>query len=194
MAANDLTNLADVKAWLNIGTSDATYDAMLARLITACSMAMQAYMNRTLAVTTYSKTFNGNSKSQWMASNYPIQTITAVTVNGVAIPPAGPYGSGLSTPSGYYFDEDTVYLIGWSFMGGVQNCTIQYTAGLPASDPNYMALAQACIEVVGMRFKERGRIGERGKIVNQENIQFLIADFPPDVITLMERLRNVVPV
>lgn len=194
MATNDLTTLADVKAWLNIASGDTTFDAMLGRLISACSMFMQAYMNRTVAITSYTLNFNGDGKTAKMLGNYPIQSVTSVLVNGVPIPASPALTAYGTQQAGYMFDDDTIYLYGYEFCMGVQNCSIAYTAGFSASDPNLMALAQACIEVVSLRFKERGRIGEKNKSVNGELIGFMVTDFPPDVVTLMNNLRNVTPV
>lgn len=189
MAANDLTTLADVKSWLAI--SDSTLDALLTRLITACSTFMQAYMNRDIISQAYAKTFNGDGKCEKMLENYPITAVASVTVGGTSIP-AGTVSGGAQS-AGYYFDNDTIYLVGYSFAWGRQNCSVSYTAGLASNDKTMTALAQACIEVVSTRFKERGRIGEQSKSVNGEVISFNIRDFPDDVRTLMDNLKNVVP-
>lgn len=191
-AAQDLTTLADVKAWLTIQPADTTFDVMLARLITACSMAMQAYMSRDIPVTAYSKTFNGDGRWEKMLPVFPIQSITALTIMGQAIP-AGTVSNGTQS-TGYFFDEDTVYLNGYCFNKGVQNCSISLTAGLQSSDPDLLSLAQGCIETVGLRFRERSRIGEVSKSVNGEVISFSQKDFPDDVMTLMNQLRNITPV
>lgn len=194
MATNDLTTLADVKAWLSIASGDTTLDTLLGRLISACSMFMQAYMNRTVAISAYTLSFNGDGKTVRMLGNYPIQSVSSVLVNGVPIPASPALQAYGTQQAGYMYDDDTVYLYGYEFCGGVQNCSISYTAGLSLSDPNLLALAQACIEQVSLRFRERSRIGEKNKSVNGEVIGFMVADFPPDVVTLMNNLRNVVPV
>ena len=113
---------------------------------------------------------------------------------GPAVPAGSAAGPTTAQQAGYYFDSDTVYLRGWAFSKGIQNCSVSYTAGLPPTDPTFMSLAQACIETVSLRFKERGRIGEVSKSVNGEVISFTQKDFPDDVVTLMNNLRNVVPV
>ncbi len=192
MATNDLTTLADVKTWLNI--QDTSLDSLLTRLITACSMYMQAYMNRTVAITAYSTTFNGDGKTFKMLPNYPIQSVTAVTVNGVTVPQGVAPSPTQTQQDGWFFDEDTVYLYGYEFCRGVQNCSLSYTAGFSPSDPNLLALAQACIETVAIRFKERSRVGEVSKSVNGEVITFFKGDFTPDVVLLMDNLKNVTPV
>jgi hypothetical protein len=204
-APTDLCQLSDVKAWLNIATGDTTYDAMLGRLISACSMTMQAYMNRLVNQATYTDTFNGDGKTQRMVKNYPIQSVASVTVDGQPIPQGVAPSQFTAQQPGWFFDQDTVYLFGYSFCdgygssgtygsgSGTQNCSIVYSGGLPASDPNLLALAQACIEQVSLRFKERSRIGERNKSVNGEVIGFMIGSFPADVVQLMDNLKNVVP-
>jgi hypothetical protein len=190
----DLCQLADVKAWLSIAASDTTFDNLLQRLLSACSMTMQAYMNRLLNQNTYTYTFNGNGKPWIMLLNYPIQSVTSVMIDGQSVLPGAPADEFGAQTDGFYNDDDTVYLRNTLFRRGVQNCQIEYVGGLPGNDPNLMALAQACIEQVSLRFKERSRIGERTKVVNGENITFFIGQFPPSVVQLMDNLKNVVPV
>lgn len=190
----DLCQLVDVKLWLSIALTDTTFDSMLQRLLSACSMTMQVYMNRLLNQSSYTQTFNGNGKPWFMVHNYPIQSVGQVMIDGQIVPQGVAPAEYTDQTDGWYNDDDTVYLRNSIFRRGVQNCSIEYVGGLSGTDPRLMALAQACIEQVSLRFNERNRIGQRNKSVNGELLGFFIGDFPPSVVQLMDNLKNVVPV
>ena len=61
MAFDDLTTLADVKAWLQTGQSSfpATDDALLTNLVTAASHYIQTWLNRQIAPADYLEVRDG---------------------------------------------------------------------------------------------------------------------------------------
>lgn len=187
MAANDLTSLENVKGWLGITSTE--YDTTLTRLVTSCSFAMQAFMNRTIAVTAFNERRNGPGLAQFMVmGNWPLQTVDSLLVNGVQIPAAGPeYNS-----PGFSFDERNIYLGGsYSFARGKGNVQISYTAGYAAVPPD---LEQACIETVSMRWREHDRIGMASKGLAGETTAFSLKDFNAQTMTLLNNYKKVVPV
>lgn len=191
MAANDLTNLADVKAWLSIATGDTTYDAMLGRLITSCSGFMQAWMNNPIIQASYTEFYNGNGKTAQFLRNGPVTAVAAVTINGVTVPLAPALTPGASQGTGFSFDDLQVYLTGWEFCRGYRNVQVTYTAGY-ATVP--FELAQGCIEVVADKFQKRTRIGQVSKTLNGEVVAFSLKDVPAEVLTIMQQYRRVAPV
>ena len=68
---------------------------------------------------------------------------------------------------------------------------MQYSAGFAATPPE---IEQACIELVTLRYKERDRIGQVSKNLAGEVVAFQQKDVPPDVATLLDQYRNLVPV
>ena len=63
----------------------------------------------------------------------------------------------------------------------------RYTAGYAATPPE---IAQACIELVCLRYKERDRIGQVSKNLAGEIVAFTQKDMPADVQTLIDQYRR----
>ena len=186
MAAGDLTTLANVKAYLSPPLATTADDALLSRLITAASQFIQTWLNRTIASATYTDTRNGTGGTRLFLRNRPVTAVSAVAVDGISIQASSAVPNG----SGYLFDDSSVYLIGYSFTKGAQNVVIQYTAGYAATPPE---IEQACIAFVVLRYKERDRIGQVSKNLGGEIVSFQQKDMSPDVATLLDQYRNVVP-
>ena len=164
----DLTTLAKVKEWLNITTS--TDDALLTRLVSAASDYIQTLLNRTIAVTAYSDILDGTGSARLMVANYPVVTVSSVKVDGLPIPAS----TGVGVP-GYVFNGTAISMRGsYRFNEDVQNVEVSYTAGY-ATVP--AGLEQACIELIGLRYKERDRIGISSKGLAGETITFSQKDF-----------------
>lgn len=178
-----LTTLADVKVWLGInGTAD---DVLLQRLIDAAGDFIEAWCNRSFAVGAHSDKRNGAGGVCLMLANRPVQSVQAVTVDGVAIPAAA-NGRG-----GYVYDDMAVQLTGgYRFAPGRLNVEVQYTAGYAVIPPD---VAQACIEIVALKYKERDRIGVASKGLAGETSTFSLRDMPDAARALLTQYRNVVP-
>ncbi len=186
MAAGDLTTLANVKAYLSPPLTTTNDDALLSRLITAASQFIQSWLNRTIAVTSYTDTRNGGGGARVFLRNRPVTAVSSVTIDGVIVPASNPPPNG----AGYLFDDNSIYLVGQVFSKGVQNVVIQYTAGYAATPPE---IEQACIALVVLRYKERDRIGQVSKNLAGEVVSFQQKDMPADVATTLDQYRNVVP-
>lgn len=87
MAMNDLTTLADVKAWL--GRTDTNSDAQLAALITRASRAICSYLQRPLLLPhEVGETHDGTGGTVLVLKEWPVLSISSVVVDGIAIPQA----------------------------------------------------------------------------------------------------------
>ena len=170
MAAGDLVSLSAVKPWLNIASGDTSKDTILAFLISSCSSVMEAWMGRDICQATYTENYDGTGTSRLMLNQKPITAVSSITINGIVIPVVtDPLASGVM------FDENGLFLVGSIvpyylpgnaagsnvgannvFNRGSQNVAVVYTAGY-ATVP--MGLQQACIDFVGHKFAQRGRIG-----------------------------------
>ena len=97
--AADLTTLAQAKAWLNI--TDTSSDALIATLITAASRFIMTYTNRSSFLPTAStRYYDGTMTYSILLRDFPVISVSAVTVNGVAVQASSTY------PTGYgYFLE-----------------------------------------------------------------------------------------
>jgi Phage gp6-like head-tail connector protein len=191
VAFGDLTTLGDVKAWLQTGANafPAADDALLSRLITAASQFIQTWLNRRLAQSDWIEIRDGTGGRRLPFANFPVSAVLSLTVDGLVIPPA-PLDGGFG--AGYVFTPTELALRGYIFTARVQNVVVSYTAGYVVTPPE---VAQACIELVAQRYKERGRIGEMSKSLGGgETVTFSQQDMSADIKTLLGRYRAVAPV
>lgn len=193
MAAGDLTSLANVKSWMTI--PDTSNDVLLTRLISAASAFLINWLNRSVLQGTYTaEKYNGNGKVVLHLNNWPIQSVSQLLVNGVIVQ-ASP--DGLS--NGYVFDDKFIYLLGANvnsfppgvFGKGIRNISVTYVAGY-ATVP--LDIEQACIELVSLKFKERGRIGiQSQQVPGQASVSYSPRDLGKDTKAMLQNYRSVVP-
>jgi hypothetical protein len=119
--------------------------------------------------------------------NPPVTAVTSVKVDGVAIPPAaGP------TAAGYSFSPTMLYLRGYAFSRGGRNVEVACNRGWAATPAD---LERACIELVGLRYKERDRIGQVSQSLGAgQTVAFWVKDMPDSVKTVLVAYKKVVPV
>ena len=196
MAFGDLCQLADVTAWLQTGQNPfpATDNALLTRLITAASQFIQSWLQRQIAVSDWIEVRDGDGGQRLSFANFPVSAVLSLTIDGLTIPPAPPPGTigAGGFRSGYVFSPTELALRGYVFSRRAQNVIVTYTAGYPSVPPD---IAQACIELVCQRYRERTRIGEVSKaLVSGETVSFSQKDMSEDVMTLLSQYRVVAPV
>lgn len=187
----DLTTLAEVKAYLNV--TGTTADVLLQSLITAVSQAMMNYCNRTFQLQSYTETRDATGNTQWVMLNYPIVSVTSVSVNGNTIPPStGFNGGGYGGRSGYYNGVWSVMIDGYCVPRGRRNVMIAYTAGyatIPAD------LDQACIETVALKYKQKDRIGISGSEgIDGQHITYKDLAMSSSVILVLNQYKRVIQV
>lgn len=129
MASADLAKVSSVKQWLNIAAGVSADDALLARAVTAFSSHVQSWLNRNFGVASYSEKRNGTGTAMMAFKNYPVVSVSSLVVGVTTIQLSA---DGIS--AGYVFDERMLCLIGYTFPMGMQNVTINYTAGYAATD------------------------------------------------------------
>ena len=99
-----LTTLQAVKDWLGITTD--TTDAQLIRVIDAASQFALNYMSRaSLQAMTYTMNFRGNGKEQQLIRQWPVISITSLSICGRSIPAATISPTGLPS-NGYFLNVD----------------------------------------------------------------------------------------
>ncbi len=191
MAFGDLCALADVTAWLQTGQNPfpATDDALLTRLITAASQFIQSWLQRQIAVSDWIEMRDGNGGQRMAFANFPVSAVLALSIDGIVIPPA-PAGGGFG--AGYVFSPTELALRGYVFTWRAQNVVVTYTAGYASVPPD---IAQACIELVAQRYRERTRVGEVSKaLMSGETVTFSQKDMSEGVKTLLAQYQAVAPV
>jgi Phage gp6-like head-tail connector protein len=193
----DLTTLADVKAWLQTGQSafPATDDALLTRLITAASQFIQTWLHRQVAVQDWIEirdglgSAGGPSEVRYQFAAFPVSAVSSVVVDGVSIPPIP-----MSAPAraGYLFTPTQLVIRGYAVPRKAGCVTLQYTAGYVVTPPD---LAQACIELVALRYRERSRIGEVARAIGGgETASYSQKDMSDGIKTLIQQYRLVAPI
>jgi Phage gp6-like head-tail connector protein len=193
MAYGDLTNLAEVKAWLQTGQSafPPTDDALLTRLITAASQYIQTWLNRRIAVADYLEVRDGTGGQRLQFACFPVCAVLSLTIDGIAIPPAPPASPSTGLTAGYVFSPTQLSVRGYCFSRRAQNVAFSYTAGYLTTPPE---IAQACIELVALRYRERTRIGEVSKAVGGgETVSYSQKDMSAPILTLLQQYRVVAP-
>lgn len=191
MPYGDLTTLSDVKAWLQTGAAPfpATDDGLLSRLITAASGFIETWLRRAVLSADWREIRDGSGGQRLVLANFPVTAILSLTVDGLTIPPAPPDGG---FGFGYSFTATELALRGFVFTRRPQNVIVTYTAGYQAVPPD---IAQACIELVCQRYRERSRIGEVAKSRGtSETVTFSQKDMGDSVKTLLSQYRAAAPV
>jgi len=180
----DLCALADVKTWLNFASTGD--DTLLASLITNVSVFIESSLNRGVLSASYSETRDGTGGRTLAFGVTPVTAITSLTINGRNIPPAPD-----NFNPGYRFGPSRLSLYGFRFTPGLDNVAITYTAGFDTVPPD---LAQACIQLVALRYRERDRIGLVSKGLAGEATAFLQKAMTDDIAAVLQRYRRVSPI
>ena len=85
-----LTTLANVRGW--VGSQAGTDDALLSRLITVASQQILMELQRPdLGLTTVTEILDGKDTPKIQLRNWPAASVTALSVNGTAIPASTGY-------------------------------------------------------------------------------------------------------
>jgi hypothetical protein len=191
MAFGDLTTLDDVKAWLQTGQDPypATDDALLARLLTGASQFVQSWLQRQIALSDWQEVRDGTGGQRLAFANFPVTAVMSLSIDGLEIPPS-PSGGGYG--AGYVFSPTELALRGYVFTRRAQNVIVSYTAGFAATPPD---IAQACIELVSLRYRERTHISEVSSALGGgETVTYSQQDMTDDVKLLLAQYRAQPPV
>ena len=205
----DLTTLADVKAWLQTGQGafPATDDALLVRLITAASQFIQTWLNRQIASQDWIETRDGVGNAlgpcdvRYQFAAFPVTAVGLVAVDGVTIPPIPAYPpaqpgiavlSTFAAQAGYLFTPTQLVIRGYAVPRKAGCVTLHYTAGYSIIPPD---LAQACIELVALRYRERSRVGEVARAIGGgETVSYSQKDMSESIKILIQQYRVVEPI
>jgi hypothetical protein len=203
----DLTTLGDVKSWLQTGQNafPTTDDALLTRLITAASQFIQTWLNRQIASQDWIETRDGlgnafgPNETRYQFAAFPVTAVNRVVIDGMmipAIPSSTQSGSVVIGPSaaqsGYLFSPTQLVIRGYAVPRRAGCVTLQYIAGyaVPPAD-----LAQACIELVALRYRERSHIGEVAKAIGGgQTVSYSQKDMSDGIKTLIQQYRRITPI
>lgn len=183
----DLTTLASVEQFLSLqaGNQD---EALLSSLITAASAFVVTYVGWPVLSAAYTENRNGTGGRAVSVKNPPITAVSAVTVDGIAIPSSSGFGA-----PGYWVSDDgrIILLRGYIFCRGMGNVQLAYTGGYVSCPAD---LAQAVNELVALRYKERKHFDQAGEtLAGQQGTTFIVKDLKPSTKMVLDRYRRVVP-
>lgn len=180
----DLTTLQAAKEWLAQGSQTAS-DSIISRLISAVSEAVQKRIGYQIEQQQVTETRNGNGKLIMPFRAAHVTAVSSLTIDGNVIP-----ARTTPTGSGYVFDEDYILLAGYCFTRGVGNVVWTCTAGYDATPAD---LEQAVLEIIGLKFKERSRIGLASETLAQQTVSYW-RDISPAQMAVIDNYRRVVPI
>ena len=151
----DLAQLADLKTWLDIQSSDD--DLLLARLITQVSRAILTALDRPMILpVTHVETRDGDGEPAIVLRQWPVTAIVACTVNGTVVPEAATLTAGQAHTHGFVLEPagqappgrmQKLALRGSRFWRGVQNVSISYQAGYQISGEKVLVPFAAPYEI-----------------------------------------------
>lgn len=182
-----LATLLQVKRTLRITNTDD--DGLLTDILTGCSGVIGNYLNRNLWAQDYvAEKYNGVGSVTLMVRNWPINSITSLVIDGITIPPSG---DGVNQ-SGYYFDNNQISLIGYTFTRGNMNVRLSYNAGYTVIPDD---VVKGCIDMVIYNYRWLGRVGEKSKALPQGgSVTFEVALMPDQVKANLSNYRRMYPV
>lgn len=172
----DLTTLPNVKQWLSLtGLSD----PLLSRMITSVSAYLQSWLNRVIAAADYTEVRNGTGGAVLPLQQFPVLSVSSLTIDGIVIPlrpplsansvsPLGSMFTGFGPPAGYTFDDFSVYVVGNKFWRGFQNIGVAYSAGYQSTD----ALIVPSLPPYTLSTVSRWSAGDRGVVYVANNAPF----------------------
>lgn len=162
----DLTTLSNVKSYGGIETAEG--DALLRRLITAASLAVENYCGRSILSAAYTAVMDGNGAALLQLPQYPITAVSSLKIDNVTKVAEVSYADG-----GYKFSgRRIIFRDGTCFTRGLGNIEIAYTAGYSTVPED---IAQAVAEVVVTNWKTKDQLGWSSKSLAGESISVNIS-------------------
>ena len=186
------TSLEHIKDRLMI--TESTYDRLLITLGKGVTEVVKRYCGILERATYTAELYDGDGEDTLYTDNRPIQSVSALVVQGITIPAAATYDQ-----SGYMIDKSKrcIKLRDYVFTSGVQNVSLSYVAGYYLPDhASYVEggttsfpvdLEQAIIEMVGIKYE---RI-DRGDIASESHgghsVTYTDTDIPRPIKAVIDR-------
>ena len=198
-----ITTTAEIKTLGGITSSN--NDALISALLAQTLTAIGEFCNRNFISSTFTEYRDGNGSTRMLLANYPILSITSVTVDDVALP----QGAGVLT-AGWVGNRGTRALLlrgGHSFTKGQRNVVITGTSGY--GDDGALILWPSDLKhavqiIVLTRLNERTTYGINNKSLAGESIDYGDSasassssrknpGFPAAARVVLANYQNVVP-
>lgn len=197
MASVPLTSVARVKRYLRMDPPQVTGgqgastvdDALIQDLVDEVTPVIETYCSRTFGLSTYDEIRNGTGTSVVTLTQGPIIDVTTVELLAPRSVPTVPV---TTTPLvrlvDYMFTKYSVQLYGGlTFPKGAGNVHVVYQAGFTDLPADVIGKAT---KVCALRYREIARLGQTSKSMAGETVNFDPAEFPEDVLGVLNRYNN----
>ena len=174
-----------VKAYLRIGLANTDDDGAIRALADAANVAIAKSLQRNVMTASYSETRDGTGTPTLMLLNFPVTAVASAQFVG-PVPGGVVNTQTLVAGQDYTFTKFALKMYRGRWPKGIQNILINYTAGYQSMPSD---LTHAATKVAALRYRELERLGQKSKIIANENITFDLSEFPPDVIGILDRYR-----
>lgn len=174
-----------VKLYLRIGPTNTNDDGLLRLLADAANAELTKALQRNIFTASYTEVRDGTGTPTVMLRNFPVTAVASVSLVGpsaVPVPPPQLLTFGVD----YTFTRYAIKRYAGRWPKGVQNIAVSYTAGYASAPAD---LTHAASKVAALRYRELERLGQKSKVIDQENITFDLSEFAPDVMAIVERYR-----
>jgi uncharacterized phiE125 gp8 family phage protein len=182
LAAGDLTTVEKVRSYLKL--PDLEDDEWLTELVTQASQEVKTALGRDILAADYTHAFDGDDEQEIVLRQYPVQTVTSVSVDGTAVPARTVVSEG-----GWVLSGDAVHLVGYRFTRGTQNVVVVYRAGYAAVPDD---LERAVILQAALAYSDRDRFGKQSVNLNGESVSFNGGLVKSVIDGILDRYRRVV--
>lgn len=144
MAALDLTTIEAAAAWSGLPANTTAASDTIGRLVSAASQMIYGFLGRPyLFSRAMTERYDGTGGYRIMLRQFPITSVTAVSVDNVLIPASPTPGPGAAQPNGFLVEPWDGYspgrmqsldLFGYGFNRGRQNVVVSFVAGYLATE------------------------------------------------------------
>jgi hypothetical protein len=188
----DLTTLATVRGYLRLAAETMTSEetATLERLITEKSQQATEIAGKWFVARTYTaETYDGNGLSRLFLRNSPAISLSALTVDGVAVT-----ARATVTGTGYVLGTDRIDLAGSVFTVGTKNVSVTYRAGYEISPWSIPPDVEgAVVNLVALAWKGMDRIGQSYKVEGGQVVDYRGSTEFADAMRALKMHREVWP-
>jgi hypothetical protein len=190
--AVEFTDVPKLKVALRIDTGQTigktVDDGLLRECADGANATIAKAIERNVLSATYTQTRNGTGTKRLMLPNYPVTAVASVTIVGpLPQPNVIPPPVSLTLGVDYAFDAYGLLMYFGVWPKRIQCVTVTYTAGYSSMPAD---LIRAATKLAAMRYREFERLGQKSKVIDQENITFDLDELPPDVKATVLRYQS----
>lgn len=174
----DLCALADVRAYLNLPTTDTSGDPVISSLVTNMSAWLESQVGRPLSQQTYTnEPHSGDGNYSLLLNNGPVVSVSSLTIDGNTVNQrdqntegwvvqgdrlwlSGPAGSTGFISGPFWVATSPTRMTYLRFTIGNANIAVTYTAGFAVIPGD---IKQAVIELAAETYQRRMRLGLLGR-------------------------------